>query len=633
MAARPSSSPAGHGAKASKGQARRPLSLHQFFETLSTIEAIRNVEARVNALSRLAAEATRDQLAEIMLAIRRSGNEQVVGSMLTELARYFGRELPHLMLEVANLISDFEVRERVFRALQTNCAEDVWDRISIEAVPRAFSPSEFLRALAEIEAIDDARRKASSFEKMIPHLTRDQRARVLELVENVSDEESRFVSTRALVSGLGPIFPDEILRIARTITNERDRAVLMWSLEPLVGNSVRAALLSDAMRFEDVGIKLVFLTENGAYNRLAVGFRSETLALALSMSGNEKWFAVALASIAPFARGEAITAIMAAVADFREQRMRTFVFDFLSRSAHLTNAQRAEIARNLREVGNPQLIAENSARFGVRLALLTSDDPLRLKNFEITDDLLYDVDMSRDVIRDALERKLDRLRAEYEKRFGREAAVTAFARRASAEGDGALDPGMTDSGILKAAARATTRRSGPATEVIPENEPPRMKSSPESGGAGDFDVNELPEMTADDLRNVAARTLAKPWSGKLGKSPSKFISEVYDEWLGKKRLMREHIPNTKAAINLKVAYSKEIRRHPERRLKDLGERPHTRYGSVDELLPVAPVQLNEEQRAIVRKKQAQEKRNQRAKRKVPKRGKKSTKRPGLAPAP
>ena len=92
--------------------------------------------------------------------------------------------------------------------------------------------------------------------------------------------------------------------------------------------------------------------------------------------------------------------------------------------------------------------------------------------------------------------------------------------------------------------------------------------------------DKLPEMTEADLREVAKATAANEWKKGLGKSPSKFISEVYKEWLGKKRFMREHIPSTAdkfehidipskklkeilaAAKKVKAAYATEITETP-----------------------------------------------------------------------
>lgn len=148
--------------------------------------------------------------------------------------------------------------------------------------------------------------------------------------------------------------------------------------------------------------------------------------------------------------------------------------------------------------------------------------------------------------------------------------------------------------------------------------------------------DQLLEMNEDDLRRLAELTKANPWSSKLGEPPSEFISDVYKEWLGKKRLMRGHL--VKIAPKLMTAYATEIGRHPERRLKYLGERVYTRHGSLPKRLPKAPsnrwvptADLDEEQLHARRLVEAKKKRDQRAQ-KAPKKRKRVTKR-GRTPSP
>ena len=143
--------------------------------------------------------------------------------------------------------------------------------------------------------------------------------------------------------------------------------------------------------------------------------------------------------------------------------------------------------------------------------------------------------------------------------------------------------------------------------------------------------NQLPLMNEEDLRQLAQQTKANPWSSELARSPSEFVSAIYEKWLGKKRLMREQISAAGAPM-LMAAYSTEINRHPERRLEHLGERPHTRHGSLPKHLPKAPsntwvptAELSEEQRIARRRIEAKKKRDQRAK-KQPKTMKRPSKR-------
>jgi hypothetical protein len=149
------------------------------------------------------------------------------------------------------------------------------------------------------------------------------------------------------------------------------------------------------------------------------------------------------------------------------------------------------------------------------------------------------------------------------------------------------------------------------------------------------DRHSLPEMDEDDLRQLAEQTRSHRWSAEAGKSPSEFISDVYKKWLGKKRLMREHFP--KDARKLIAAYATEIRRHPERRLKDLGERPHTRYGASLDSLPASPstwiptAVLSEEQREHRRRAEAQ--RQRKRSRKIRPRGGKKSRTRGSSPSP
>jgi tetratricopeptide (TPR) repeat protein len=139
--------------------------------------------------------------------------------------------------------------------------------------------------------------------------------------------------------------------------------------------------------------------------------------------------------------------------------------------------------------------------------------------------------------------------------------------------------------------------------------------------------DQLPEMTERDLQQLAEQTKANPWSSKLDVSPSEFISTVYKKWFGTKRLMREQI-TASGAPKLIAAYATEIHEHPERRINALGQRPHTRHGSLPKRLPAAPTtawipvaELTEEQRINRRLRDAKRKRDQREKTK-PKRTKK-----------
>ena len=135
--------------------------------------------------------------------------------------------------------------------------------------------------------------------------------------------------------------------------------------------------------------------------------------------------------------------------------------------------------------------------------------------------------------------------------------------------------------------------------------------------------DQLPEMDEEDLRQLAKQTKANPWSPQFDRPPSEFISVTYKEWLGKKRLMRKHL--VEVAPKLMMAYATEIRRHSERRLKDLGERIYTHHGALPKRLPKAPsnkwvptAELDEEQQHARRLLEAKKKRDQRGK-KEPKR--------------
>lgn len=246
------------------------------------------------------------------------------------------------------------------------------------------------------------------------------------------------------------------------------------------------------------------------------------------------------------------------------------------------------------------IFSEIVSAIGITFAVSTSDPEseestrptnpeLTVKNkFENGDIVSYDEPMSRDNIRDALEGKLDRLKEEYASKFGIDAAKNAFARRASAS-DGALEPGMVTS---------------------------KQKKVTNAGFVDKID-DQLPEMSQQDLDELSQEAKANPWSSKVGKSPSAFISDVYKKWLGKKRLMREHFPE--GARKLIAAYATEIRRHPERRLKDLGERPRTQHDSLSGPLPKAPAsawiptaELPPEQQVNRRRGEAKKKRDQRA---------------------
>jgi tetratricopeptide (TPR) repeat protein len=144
-------------------------------------------------------------------------------------------------------------------------------------------------------------------------------------------------------------------------------------------------------------------------------------------------------------------------------------------------------------------------------------------------------------------------------------------------------------------------------------------------------TGQLPEMTEQDLQRLAKQTKANPWSTEHSKLPSEFIALVYKDWLGKKRLMREQI-STSGGEKLIAAYATEIHEHPERRLEDLGQRPHTRHGSLPNKLPKAPSntwvptsELSEEEKANRRLRDAKRKRDQRAKTKPKKTTPKKTK--------
>jgi hypothetical protein len=133
--------------------------------------------------------------------------------------------------------------------------------------------------------------------------------------------------------------------------------------------------------------------------------------------------------------------------------------------------------------------------------------------------------------------------------------------------------------------------------------------------------DQLPVMNEEDLRQLAKQTKANPWSPKPSRSPSEFIAVVYKEWLGKKRLMRGHL--VKVAPTLMAAYATEIRRHPNRRIRNLGERVYTHHGSLLDLPPAVPTsawiptaELTEEQKANRRLIQAKKQRDHRAKERV-----------------
>lgn len=200
-----------------------------------------------------------------------------------------------------------------------------------------------------------------------------------------------------------------------------------------------------------------------------------------------------------------------------------------------------------------------------------------------------------------LAQQLAKLRTTY----GVEQVAKELLRSASPE-DRALVAGMAKSESASASTSSTTPNDrAPSESTFPPEEPD----------------DQLPEMSERDLQQLAAQTEARPWSSDVGKFPSEFISLIYKKWLGKKRLMREHI-SASGGEKLIAAYATEIHDHPERLVKNLGQRPHTRHGALPDHLPKAPsnrwiptAELSDEERTNRRLSEAKRKREQRARNK------------------
>jgi antitoxin HigA-1 len=118
-------------------------------------------------------------------------------------------------------------------------------------------------------------------------------------------------------------------------------------------------------------------------------------------------------------------------------------------------------------------------------------------HFESKDSSAYTGAMSRPESRDALETKLDQLKREYELSLGTEAAKEAFARRASAGGDGILDPDMGARGLLKQASAEATAKEPVHPGVL-------MKTLIDEKGLTVIEAAALLGVTRQQLYNVFA---------------------------------------------------------------------------------------------------------------------------------